>query len=141
MSELKRIFYGRIKPNSPLITFDNRDLFDSYVKQLCGEEETKVEITVKKYRKNRSNRQNAYYWVCLNYISKDTGELPDVLHDTFKAMFLKKQIKIKNKIISVVGSTTELDSLAFSEYIEKIASFMADFGILLPSAEEYEYEF
>lgn len=135
---LKKIFYGKIQPNDPKIIFENRELFDNYVKQLCGKEETRVEITVKKWHKKRSDKQNAYYWVCLTAISKDTGELPEVLHETFKAMFLKRQVKIKNKVISVVGSTTSLDSFGFTEYIEKISSFMADFGIILPAPNEYE---
>jgi hypothetical protein len=136
---MKRVFYAKINPTDYKVIFENRKLFDDYTKELCGSKETRLEITVKKWIRKRTNNQNAYYWACLNVVSKETGESSDVLHNTFKAMFLKKQIKIKDKIINVVGSTTGLDSLGLVEYMDKIGSFLADFGIILPNPDDYKY--
>ncbi len=93
----------------------------------------KVEITVRRYRKARSDNQNAFYWVCLNAIGQDIGEDPEELHDTFKAMFLVD----RSKRLPIIRSTTSLDTKEFTDYIEKISIKVAEFGITLPDPDTW----
>ena len=94
-----------------------------------------IELTIKKFRKKRTNQQNRYYWVCINFIASEIGEDPEELHQTFKAMFLVD----KSGKIPIVKSTSRLTTVEFTEYIEKIAKRVALIGIILPNPEEYYY--
>ena len=92
-----------------------------------------VEITVRRYRKARSNNQNAFYWLCLNAIAHEIGEDPEELHVTFKSMFLVD----RSKKLPIVRSTTSLDTKEFTDYIEKISIKVSEFGITLPDPDTW----
>lgn len=133
---MKIKFYGSIKDGKLML--EDKEKFDIYIKGLeyKTKPETKVEIMVKRYRKKRSDNQNAYYWVCLGVIEKETGQMAESLHQTFKGMFLRKTVKVKGKNIKIIPSTTELNTLQFTEYFNKIEDFIRDFGIILPNPDD-----
>lgn len=126
-----------ILENSEL-KFENKARFQKYLASIAYKNKpTKIEVIVKRYRKKRSVKQNAYYWLCLTFIAKEIGEDdPEELHDTFKAMFLTDR---RGKF-PIVRSTTKLTTLEFMEYMEKIARKMAELNISLPNPDDIYLE-
>lgn len=117
---------GTLKLNSP-------DSFKKYVSNLKAK---KVVMIVKPFRKNRTVRQNAYYWACLNFIGDEIGESADDLHTTFKSMFLADH----SYRIPMVRSTSRLSTAQFGEYLDKIIQKVAEIGIVVPYPEQMEIE-
>jgi len=105
-------------------------------------------IKLKKWRKQRSGDQNAYYWaVVISHVRDNHGFLDDdEAHEFCKTKFNKKQrsskiTKAGNIIITEIGgSTAGLDTLEFEEYLEKIRTFEAvEFGDIIPLPNEVIY--
>lgn len=127
------IFYGTINHENGDFSLDNPKRFKTYLTSLKFKGvPTKIELTVRRYRKKRSDKQNRYYWLCLNVIAQDIGENPEDLHTTFKSMFLTD----RSKEFPVVRSTTTLNSKEFTDYMDKIAVQVGAFGITLPNPDE-----
>lgn len=80
-----------------------------------------------KWGVSRSNSQNALYWTFLQWLLdaglKDEYGTTDELHESLKAAFLSK---INGAGLLKIGSTTELDKMAFGEYMDKVNLCMAD---------------
>jgi len=126
--------YGVVEHGN--LKMDNQQDFDTSVSLLDGEV---VEVTVRKKKKMRTIKQNAYYWgVVIKLISDDTGHTPDEIHEFCKQRFLKSLIRLKDEIYSTVESTTDLESNGFSnDYIEKIKQWAyEDLNITIPEAEQ-----
>jgi len=90
-------------------------------------------VTVK-WGKVRSLDQNALYWQFLTWLIEDAGMKnqgymdTQELHEALKGRFLAEKITAPGglKIIKI-GSTTELDAMAFMEYIDKVDNLMVTF--------------
>lgn len=81
----------------------------------------------------RSLSQNAYYWVYLEIIEQETGNIASNLHELFRRTLLPpKFITVMGKELKVPRSTTELSKAEFAEYLEKIS---AECGVPLPDRE------
>lgn len=90
---------------------------------------------------DRTDRQNKYYWVCINYLAKAFGMSPNELHEHCKSEWLPTQeyfVLIKKKQLR---STTDLDKDQMSDYIEKVIRLAAEQGIVLPDIEEYKHQY
>ncbi len=92
-------------------------------------------------KSKRSLSQNAYMWVYLEIVAKETGNMSEDLHYYFKSSLLPKVIvKIKGRKgvyeIEKLASTTKLDKLQFGEYLEKICAIT---GVPLPDPAEAGY--
>lgn len=90
------------------------------------------DLLVCKWGKYRSTSQNSLYWAFLTFLwqdcsLKDEYNTVEELHETLKATFLSKRILVKGLEIIKVGSTTTLDKLAFSEYMERIDKAMTEY--------------
>ena len=113
----------------------------SYVNDLA---KLSKKVEIKEYRTKRTNLQNRYYFAILNFIAAETGNLKDDLHEYFKIKFLNgrhQEIKLKDEIdFYQKFSTTELDTKQFTDYIERISIFMADFGITIPRPDDLQFE-
>ena len=120
---LGKIEFGNLRLKKP-------KEFQAFVQKFEGKQ---MWLEIKKMFTKRTDRQNAYYWLCLEIVANDIGHDPEELHDTFKAKFLVD----RSGKFPVVISTTKLSTLEFGEYIDKIGAFVADFGITLPNSEDY----
>lgn len=110
--------------------------FQKYLNTLLGE----VEITVRKYRDQRSERQNNYYWgVVVPLLAQETGYDAESMHEILKAKFLMQSYSLKGEHIRAGRSTTTLDTVEFNEYTEDIRRWAAEWGINIPQPNEVEY--
>ena len=127
----KEISTGELK--NGVLTIKNapwwRNLFAKY-------EDCKVRVIVERVKNSRSQRQNNYYWFCMEVISKEQGNTPSELHDIFKSLFLKTKRVWRAGNVTTLKSTTQLTKGEFVEYMENIKAEVANLGITLPEANE-----
>lgn len=97
-------------------------------------------------RKVRSLQQNSYYWgvVCdmvyegLRDAGYDEVKTAEDAHEIMKLLFLKKDVVSTStgEILAGATSTTELTTLEFAEYIEKVRMWAAEYlNINIPDPE------
>ncbi len=87
-------------------------------------------VQVTELKRGRTLSQNAYYWVFLDAIERETGQPASEVHEWAKRKFLKPQfITVNGEEIKIPGSTRTLSKNDMSEYLDKIA---AETGIALP---------
>lgn len=107
-----------------------------------------VELTVKKWHPSRGNQANRYYWgVVVEEIAKglaDAGYEPrectkEAVHDMLKFRYLKSDRPIgkDGEFVTMVTSTTELDSTEFAAYTDHCIRFAAEYlGVTVPEPNE-----
>lgn len=106
-----------------------------FVEWAAGHEGAHIVIEQEKH--GRSLSQNAYYWVFLGVIERETGQNADDVHEWAKRKFLPpKFITVNGEEIKIPSSTTTLSKIDFGEYLDKIA---AETGIPLPDPEAAGY--
>jgi hypothetical protein len=117
----------------------NRDLISEVIQSLEGKD---ITITIEKKKKKRSNPQNSYYFGLVipmmkqgfyNSLGEHVGT--DEIHTFLKNRFLFKEIVNEQnaEIIKMPQSTTELSTIQFEEYLDKIREFGLEFlGINIP---------
>lgn len=134
MSKLIPTFRAKVKNGK--IVFDRRDLFEMWVGHF--EEETPVWIVVRKESKIRSLQANAYLWVCYTLVSEYTGFTPEEIHAICKKKFIVKTLKYGDKIYEGVGSTALMDTVEFTDYVQKVKEWAgSEFGLQIPEPDEY----
>ena len=100
-------------------------------------------VTIEKETK-RTISQNAYYWsVCVPLVKvglQDIGyrevKTNDDAHEVMKHLFLKKSFTNEQtqEVIIVPGSTSDLDTLGFNQYLEEIWQWGSEYlGINIPT--------
>ena len=110
-----------------------------------------VVLTAEPFRGKRSNDANGYYWkVVIGVIRegmKDAGFdpsecRPDAVHAMLKYRFLKvdKPIGSDGEFVTLVRSTTELNTEEFGQYLEHCVQFAAEYlnTIIPPPGEQVE---
>ena len=128
MAELSPVFLGEVKEGKLL--FQDKDLLKTHIESLEGKE---VDVVIRRHRKERSHRQNRYYWVAVVGIpAQHFGYLPEEMHDAFKMLFLRWEWEGKR---SKVRSTTQLTTVEFSEYVEKCRQWCAEQDIFIPNPQ------
>jgi len=129
------IFYGTTDDRGILIP-DDPKRFTAYLLGLSGKA---LEFIVRKTRKARSLRQNAYYWgVVISTLSDHTGHDPEEIHEALKIKFLSHDDEKTGLLI--VGSTAALSTIQFNEYCDRIQRWAAQFlGCYIPSPNECDY--
>jgi hypothetical protein len=124
-----KFFANKIKDS---LEFESEKRWTDHISSLS---EGRYTIEVLKYKKNRSGRQNNYYWLYLSVISDETGDDSINLHEYFKRKFLPPRfIKILGREVKLPASTTKLNSAEFTNYIMRIE---AETGILSPDPNKY----
>lgn len=115
--------------------FERHQIFLAYMKQF--REDTRLEITVKKYVPKRSNRQNDYYWgVVIEQIRIETDQPAQSVHDGLKQMFLK----VHHAKLPTVRSTTTLTTAEMKTYIDQCVLWAAEWlNIVIPEPYAVEY--
>lgn len=99
----------------------------------------RVSFCPKRIVKNRSSKQNAFYWsVVVPAIADYMGERDhEEVHNYLKAHFNFKPIFIGDKPDRIAKSTTKLTTEEFEEYIAKVKEFAAkDCGLYIPDPGE-----
>lgn len=128
--------YGTIKDGK--LTLANRKRFEA---ELKGFKDCAVELIVKK-KNRRSTPQNSFYWgvvvqeVRLGLLEIGYRMSADEVHYFLKQKFNPVEIpSIDGEVIQVPGSTTELNKTEFSEYVERITEWAAEYlGVMIPPA-------
>jgi hypothetical protein len=108
-----------------------------YVNRLPETKQYIIEIKVK--REIRTIPQNRLYWLWLTCLMDETGEHKDNLHEYFKQYYLgtEEYFVFDKYRIFVPTSTTTLDTLQFTNYLNRIEQFAAtELGIVLPRPED-----
>ena len=105
-------------------------------------------ITIKAYRKRRSDQQNRYYWPCFcqplaDFLSEQ-GEYTtaDQAHEILKSQFLKVTIEDeKAGLLEFTQSTAGLSVDEFNEYLDRCSHWLFEmFGITVPEPEVYHLQ-
>ncbi len=115
------------------LTLRNKELFDKYLLSLRGE----CEIIVRKWRKRRSTKQNAYYFgVVIPLLCEYFGYTDDEMHEALKIKFLSKEgVKLPT-----TRSTASLSTIEFEYYIAKIKQWaLEENNLLIPEPGQVEY--
>jgi hypothetical protein len=112
------IFYGHSK-ELRFIPDNTRGYLDFLVQN----EGKKLVVNMGLDKAKRSLDANAYYWLYLGVIARETGHTEEELHRIFKGLFLpKKPVVLKGKTYMLAGSTSDLNKPQFSEYLQKICA-------------------
>ncbi len=113
-------FTGTIQDGKLLL--DNKPEFTAHLHTLNGK---RVNVSVEKQTRRRSQDQNEWYWgVILKMISQHTGQDPQSLHEAFKYKFSEK-ITLNGLVIP--QSTRTRDTIDFSAYCESIRQWAREF--------------
>lgn len=106
-----------------LINFSDQDskkLLFQNLKNLDGE----FLVKIQRKPKRRTNQVNKYYWgVVLEYISQETGENKNLLHELMKDRFIPNVVFLDAYDLS----TASLDTVQMWEYIEMIRAWSVGF--------------
>lgn len=98
-------------------------------------------IEIKEAKEKRTLNQNSYYWVCLGIVGKHCGYTSDEMHELMKFKFLGVQemsIKHTGEVLKSLKSTSKLNTLEFTAYIENIRNWsLNELDCYLPTPEEY----
>jgi len=93
-------------------------------------------VQIKKHQKNRSTRENAYYWgVIVKELSNWSGYDPDQMHEVLKMKFLRedKVIKSTGELVPGFKSTKDLSVPEFEAYCENIRIWaISELEVYLP---------
>lgn len=98
-------------------------------------------LTLKKVVKQRSNNQNAMMWMWFTCLSQDTGATKDDFYDYYREKFLSRTVIINGNETKVTTGTSKLDTLAMTEFLNKVqADAASEFGVKLPTPEDLYWE-
>ena len=124
-----------------MLILDNPVQFSSFLRTFG---ESKLDIVVRKVKKDRSGYQNRYYFsVVVGLIAEHTGMDPMDTHDVLKQMFLNRVVymPVKDRLREVVisGSTSLLKTDEFEQYLERIRRWAsAELSIVIPDPNKTE---
>lgn len=96
-------------------------------------------LDIKKAKNKRSLNQNRYYWsVVVGLVAEHTGYTSQEAHQELAAMFLSYTHENGKRFVK---STTELNTLEFEKYLDKIRIWAAtDLGKTIPLPNEITEE-
>ena len=116
------------------VRLDHRPRWDAAVLGLEGK---RVEVTLQRYRENRSLRANAYLWAIYQEIANWSGHERDEIHEAMKAMFLPaREVTLPSgEQVKVLGSTRTLKTDEFAHYVDRVKLWAMEQGIELPEPE------
>lgn len=125
------VFHAQVKKGS--LYFDESSKFAAF---LAGMEGQRVNVTVQKPGRPRSNQENRYYWgVVIKTLSDHTGYSDDEMHDALRMLFLKDH----TESIPTIRSTAALTTVEFEEYMTKIRAWASqELSVYVPEPNEVE---
>src|SRR3990167_10688714 len=115
-----RYIIGKFKDNEVKINQLQRKIFANEIK---ASENKEVLIEIADPNKVRSVAQNAYYWVVLSRLARDSGTEVWKWHNFFKYTFLHdriKKMKLDGEEVAILPSTTDLSISVMADYLTNI---------------------
>ena len=146
---------GRDRLKQPEVIFE-ADIVDNKLKMLDHVRQaisryvstfkngTKVNITIKKHKKKRTNLQNAYYFgTVVPILSEHFGYDIEEMHEELKYLFNPVQSKI-DPDRKIGYSTTKMSTIEFfhdeDSYVERICRWAAtEYGVYIPPPKKDDY--
>lgn len=127
-------FEGTIKNGR--VKLKHIDAFNNLVASF--QEGSQVRISIGRFKHNRSENQNRYYWgVVVHILAEHLGYFPEEMHEALKLHFLKKEANP----LPTVRSTTSLDTAEFEDYLEKVRMWaMTEHEVKIPMPNEMDFE-
>lgn len=101
------------------------------------------EYTLKIVRKTkpRTISQNSLMWMWYKCMEDATGTPKEDFHDYYKSKYLSRDVAIGKQLYRVTGSTSDLNTLQMTHFLEKVkADAATEFGIILPLPEDRYYQ-
>ena len=116
---------GKIKMEDPF----------GFRRHVISFEGKKIQVAVRKYKTQRSEKQNKYYWgVVIAMLGNDFGYDSEEMHEALKFMFLKKEGKL-----TTVKSTASLTTTEFEVYLDKVKRWASqEYNIVIPDPNEVD---
>lgn len=100
----------------------------------------KYRLKIERYVEPRTLSQNALMWLWFTCIERETGTDKQDVHDYYCNTFLRRRTIIKGRETVVAGSTSKLNTLQMTEFMNKVkADAAAELGIILPLPEDVFY--
>jgi hypothetical protein len=124
-------FYGSIEKGK--LTLNDRNAFDRYINFLS---DGFYIMTVKKFKRNRSNQQNKYYWggiipTLQNYFGFNS---PEEMHEAIKLQFLVD----RTGKLPTIGSTAKMSTVEFEDFAKRIREWASiEYGVYIGLPNEY----
>ncbi|KAA6342896.1 hypothetical protein EZS27_009356 [termite gut metagenome] len=98
-------------------------------------------VRIERYAEKRTLSQNALMWLWFTCIEHSTGTDKGDVHDYYCSRFLERKASIKGQEVTIQGSTSSLNTLQMSDFMNKVqADAASEFGITLPLPEDKYYE-
>lgn len=121
------------------LEFNNLKKYQDYLRTLP--ENAELELVIKEKKSQRSLEQNAWYWgIALKTIFQESGYEQKKMHEILKAEFLTSFCEFKDKVYTVVRSTTDLNTTEFAEYMGNVQRFASmELGVYIPDPNEVDY--
>jgi len=121
-----------------IIKPSDKEAVKDYIDKLPDKRYT---IEIKQKREQRSISQNALYWLWMACIMNETGNDKIDLHKFFTEKYLPVSFHLVfGKQIERSVSTTSLDTIQFTHYLERIQQFASsELGIILPKPEDLQW--
>lgn len=105
--------------------------------RMCLKENEGRAFKIEMMKTTRTLSQNAFYWLYLGVIERETGNSANDLHELFKRILLPpRYINVMGREVKIPSSTSSLSKTDFSEYMEKIC---AETGVPIPDPKEAGY--
>ena len=115
----------------------DRELAIGQLKRLDLTQERSFLFSCEEQKKNRTVPQNKLYRLWLTCISQETGNEVDDLHDYFKEKYTEPTSVVVFGIQHKRYTTTNLNTIQFTNYLEKIRiEADRDLSIRLPLPED-----
>jgi hypothetical protein len=127
------IFHGQIVKGKVMLDRPSR-----YLIQISRLENQRIELILRKEKKERSNQQNSAYWgIIVEILSDHLGYSREEVHDALRTKFLSR---VDEKTgLTVIRSTTALSTVEFMDYYAQIQRWAAEFlQVYIPSPGEAE---
>ena len=130
---MRPLFFGKIENGN--LKLDEADIFRGYILSFEGKE---IQLTIEKKSKNVTIPQMRYYrGVLVPMVAKEMGDTHEETHDFLTSMFLKDYKELNGKRYTIIRSTTELNTIEFTEFIENVKRFSAiELHLVLPDARK-----
>lgn len=121
--------------------FSDQDL--QYIGHFMKKREGKaIRVIFAPAHKQRSINQSNYYWgVVLKTIEEFTGQDSDDLHEFFKSCYsIEKVVNLAGNDFVVPQSTAKMNTLQFTEYIEKVRKWAAEeLSLSIPDPNQVDF--